>query len=73
MGSGDAFGKPAPASGSRGAATPIRSFRNSDGQWCREYRQVTMTAGGETLRHGIACRSHDGDWQARVIALDEIS
>jgi len=32
-----------------------------------------MTAGGETLRHGIACRSHDGDWQARVIALDEIS
>jgi len=62
-----------PASGSRGAVTPIRSFRNSDGQWCREYRQVTTTVGGETLRHGIACRSQDGDWQTRVIALDETS
>lgn len=62
-----------PASGSRGAVTPIRSFRNSDGEWCREYRQVTLTADGENLRHGIACRSQEGAWQTRVIALDETS
>ena len=62
-----------PASGSRGAVTPIRSFRNSDGEWCREYRQVTTAGGGETLRHGIACRGQNGSWQTRVIALDEAS
>lgn len=54
-----------PASGSRGSITPLRTFRTSNGRWCREYRQELDSAAQSEQRIGIACREADG-WQLKL-------
>ncbi len=54
-----------PASGSRGTITPLRTFRTTDGRWCREYRQQVDSAAQSEQRIGIACREADG-WQLKL-------
>ncbi|MEM9624782.1 MAG: hypothetical protein AAGA21_01005 [Pseudomonadota bacterium] len=39
--------------------TPIETWRNSAGQYCRDY--VLETRGAKT--DGVACRQHDGIWR----------
>jgi hypothetical protein len=55
--------------GSRGHVTPIRTFQNSDGSWCREYREEANVLGEAEVRRAIACRSDSGEWQNRLLAL----
>ena len=54
-----------------GSGTPIRTFQNSDGDWCREYRQQSNLLGSIESRRAIACRSAAGDWENRLLALSE--
>ena len=54
-----------PASGSRGSVTPLRTFRATDGRWCREYRQEVEATALTERRIGIACRDADG-WRLRL-------
>lgn len=43
------------------AVEPLRTFRATDGRYCREYREViAMPRGGSRVRYGIACRDRDG-------------
>ncbi len=52
-----------PDSGHSGTFTPLRTYREPSGQYCREYRQ-TVTVGGQTERaYGTACRQPDGSWK----------
>lgn len=52
-----------PDSGHRGTVTPVRTFQNRHGQYCREYNQ-TVTIGGKTEKaYGKACREPDGSWK----------
>jgi surface antigen len=52
-----------PDSGNNGAVTPIRTFKNQDGRYCREYQQVVRVGGDEQQAYGTACRQSDGSWK----------
>lgn len=52
-----------PNSGNSGTVTPVSTYQNSSGQYCREYNQ-TVTVGGKTENaYGRACRQADGSWK----------
>lgn len=55
-----------PDTGSRGLVTPIRTFKSTVGQWCREYEAVVVVDQRERVRRAIACRTDDGRWDTRV-------
>lgn len=61
-----------PDSGRQGKITPVRTFRNSTGQWCREYTVREASDGDRVERRGIACRLSDGRWRTRVVAYNDI-
>ncbi len=68
-----------PNSGTSGSITPVRTFRNRDGRWCREYEKQVQGEGwgGRLLLAGagservIACREDDGRWVTRLIATTD--
>jgi hypothetical protein len=60
-----------PASGLRGAVTPTRTFRDTAGQWCREYEEVIRYGSDIEHRRGIACRTGEGEWKTRLQIEDE--
>lgn len=52
-----------PDSGHSGTVTPVRTFQQPSGQYCREFEQ-TVTIGGQRQKsYGTACRQPDGSWQ----------
>lgn len=52
-----------PDSGNSGRITPMRTYREPGGQYCREYEQ-DIVVGGETEKsYGTACRQVDGSWR----------
>ncbi len=58
-----------PDSGSRGRVEPVRTFKISTGQWCREYVHRLEFRGWRELREtrrAIACRGADGVWKMRL-------
>jgi surface antigen len=69
--SGAAFEWRNPRSGSRGAVTPVRTFRNADGQWCREYIETATIGERDESWRGIACRDTAGAWRERVRYLPD--
>ncbi len=58
-------------SGSHGSVTPVRTFKNVGGQWCREYLWTTIVGTQTERRRAIACREPDGIWQKRVEMLSD--
>ena len=58
-----------PDSGSNGSVEPLRTFKISTGQWCREYAHAVDLRGWQerqvTLR-AIACREAGGRWKTRL-------
>ncbi|HLI12578.1 MAG TPA: RT0821/Lpp0805 family surface protein [Alphaproteobacteria bacterium] len=49
--------------GHSGTVTPVRTYQESNGQYCREFQQ-TVTVGGQTQQaYGTACRQPDGTWK----------
>jgi len=63
-----------PNSGSSGQVKPIRTFRTTAGQWCREYiLETALRNGGEQSesRRAIACRDAVGRWRTRLVLTSE--
>lgn len=63
-----------PDSGSRGMVEPVRTFKISSGQWCREYVHKIELHGWQErseVRRAIACREADGQWQTRMSVTGE--
>ncbi len=61
-----------PDSGRSGSVTPVRTFRNREGQWCREY--AASEARGvdrESSRRAIACRQPEGIWKTRMVLISD--
>jgi anti-sigma factor RsiW len=58
-----------------GSVRPVRTYKSTGGQWCREYR-IEVTVDGEARsERGIACRSAPTDatparWERKVLFLD---
>jgi surface antigen len=49
---------------SSGVVTPLRTFRISDGRYCRDYLEVVLAGGQEPVYgRSTACRSADGLWE----------
>ena len=69
--SGDVVHWHSPQSDSSGSVTPIRTFRNVGGEWCREYREEAVFAGEQRAQRAIACRSAEGQWRTRLVTFDE--
>jgi surface antigen len=52
-----------PDSGHSGTFTPVRTYQNAGGAYCREYQQTIMIGGQEHRSYGTACRQPDGQWK----------
>lgn len=60
---GESSGWSNPDTGNSGQVTPVRTYQNASGQYCREFQQE-ITIGGETEQgFGTACRQANGSWQ----------
>ena len=52
-----------PDSGNKYTVTPTRTWRNADGQYCREFTTWGWIGGYEQKLYGTACRRADGSWK----------
>jgi hypothetical protein len=46
-----------------GYVIPRPAFKNSQGQWCREYERLVALGGWTKRSEGTACRQPDGIWR----------
>lgn len=54
-----------PASGARGSVTPLKTWKNEDGVYCRAYTESIRPASGQSIqRRGVACRSSNAIWKS---------
>lgn len=61
--SGNAVTWSNPDSGNQYTVTPTRTYRKSNGQYCREFTTWGWIGGYEQELHGTACRQSDGSWK----------
>jgi surface antigen len=54
-----------PDSGHSGTITPTRTYQESDGTHCREYRHDVVIDGKTQEATGTACRQADGTWKQK--------
>lgn len=61
------------AAGSTGTIELIRTFRNKQGRYCREFKEILSAAGGHDTAYEVACRLPKGGWvpQYRLIWLGD--
>lgn len=52
-----------PDSGNSGTFTPVRTYQEPSGQYCREYQQEVVVGGDRQQSYGTACRQPDGSWK----------
>lgn len=58
-----------PDSGHSGTVTPVRTWQQEDGKYCRDYKQSIVIDGKVEEATGTACRENDGTWR---IATSEL-
>lgn len=52
-----------PDSGNAGTVTPVRTYQQVDGRYCREFQQSITVGDRVETGYGTACRQDDGTWQ----------
>jgi surface antigen len=52
-----------PDNGNHGVIKPVRTYKKTSGQYCREYQQKVVIGGKEQSSYGTACRQPDGNWK----------
>ncbi len=52
-----------PDTGHTGTVTPVRTFQEASGQYCREFEQTVTIEGKRQSGYGTACRQPDGSWK----------
>ncbi len=52
-----------PDTGARYRVTPMRTYQENAGRYCREYQTVSVIGGRQRQTYGTACRQPDGSWQ----------
>ena len=49
---------------------PVRTFRDEEERFCREFRETVSRDGVRTLlRHGVACRNAGGQWETQFYVV----
>ncbi len=69
--SGEAVAWRNPDSGKTGEITPVRTFKNRGGRWCREYTAMEALEGDTEIRRAIACRAPEGQWKTRLVLISD--
>jgi surface antigen len=54
-----------PASGNTGSVTPLNSYQEPNGRYCRKYSHQVTIDGKTEQSYDTACRQPDGGWQIR--------
>ncbi|MEE8308114.1 MAG: RT0821/Lpp0805 family surface protein, partial [Gammaproteobacteria bacterium] len=49
--------------GSRHRVTPVKTYQDTEGQYCREYQADSVIGGRQQQTYGTACRQPDGSWR----------
>ena len=52
-----------PDDGNAYQITPMRTYQENNGRYCREYQAQATIGGRRENSYGTACRTPDGDWQ----------
>ncbi len=52
-----------PETGSAYQVTPVRTYQDTGGRYCREYQAVSVIGNQQQQTYGTACRQPDGSWQ----------
>ena len=52
-----------PETGSAYQVTPVRTYQDTVGRYCREYQAVSVIGNQQQQTYGTACRQPDGSWQ----------
>ena len=45
-----------------GSVTPLNSYRDASGRYCRDFRQTVSVDGQTETANGTACRNEEGNW-----------
>jgi surface antigen len=69
--SGEAIAWRNPDSGKTGEISPVRTFKNRGGRWCREYTAMEALDGNTEIRRAIACRAPEGQWKTRLVLISD--
>jgi len=68
--SGDTQSWSNPDSNRSAAFTPVRTYQDKSGTFCREYRKDIHTDDQAETTFGLACRDDQGQWKTRYLILD---
>ena len=52
-----------PDTGGEVSIVPTRTYKDSSGEYCREYTTDVFVGGKKEKAHGTACREPDGSWK----------
>jgi len=52
-----------PDTGHSGSVTPVDTYQQPDGRYCREFQQTVTIGGRSEQAYGTACRQPDGSWE----------
>ncbi len=56
---------------SRATVTPVTTFLDQHGRYCRQYEVVSQGNGNRLSSYGVACRTGAGDWSTRISFIPE--
>ncbi|MCK5444794.1 MAG: hypothetical protein KAI73_04175 [Rhodospirillaceae bacterium] len=59
-----------PSSANTVQFTPVRTYQDKTGRYCREYRQEVVQDGENVATFGLACRNEEGRWKTRYLIFD---
>lgn len=60
-----------PDSGRSAVFTPVRTYQDKSGKYCREYRKDVNQGGATETTYGLACRTDEGQWKTRYLILED--
>ncbi|MCK5166710.1 MAG: hypothetical protein KAQ66_05300 [Rhodospirillaceae bacterium] len=59
-----------PDSGQSASFTPVNTYQDKTGRFCREYRKDIVVNGETSSTFGLACRSDKGKWETRYLIFE---
>ncbi len=59
-----------PGSGQTASFTPVKTYQDKTGRFCREYRKDLVVGGETSSTFGLACRSDKGVWETRYLIFE---
>ena len=60
-----------PDTGRSAAFTPVTTYQDKSGKYCRDYRRDVTSATGTDTTYGLACRDDNGTWKTRYLILED--